>query len=109
MSALMLDVLGWSFIVIGGLALVVAGVGVLRMPEFFTRLHAAGIADTGGVLFIVLGLMTQCESWLTAVKLGLILVFMMFTSPTATHAIAKAALHGGLSATPAADDPEREA
>ena len=100
MTALVLDVLGWAFIVTGGLALVVAGIGVLRMPEFFTRLHAAGIADTGGVLFIVLGLMTQCESWLTAVKLALILVFMMFTSPTATHAIAKAALHGGLSPVP---------
>lgn len=94
--ALALDVLGWTFIVLGGAVLVVAGVGVLRMPEFFTRLHAAGMADTGGVLLIVAGLLTQCDSWLVAVKLVLIVVFTLFTSPTATHAIAKAALHYGL-------------
>jgi multicomponent Na+:H+ antiporter subunit G len=67
-----------------------------RFPDFFTRLHAAGIADTLCALLILLGLALQAGFTLVSLKLFLIFVFLFFTSPAATHALANAALHGGL-------------
>lgn len=93
---LILDVLGWLLLVGGGFFLVVGGIGLLRLPDFFTRLHGAGITDTLGAGLVLLGLATQADSGEVVVKLLLTLGFLLFTSPTATHALAKAALHGGL-------------
>jgi multicomponent Na+:H+ antiporter subunit G len=90
------EILGWVFLVAGSAFAVIGGIGVLRLPDFYTRLHAAGIIDTAGVGLIFLGLMVQSDSWLVAVKLLLILAFLFFTSPTATHALAKAAFGEGL-------------
>lgn len=90
------DGLSWALLLSGSFFVVVSAVGVLRMPDFFTRLHAAGIIDTLGVMLIVAGLMLQAGFTLASVKLFLIFVFVLFTTPTATHALAKAALHGGL-------------
>ena len=59
-------------------------------------MHAAGMIDTLAVAFLIFGMMVQTDSWLIAVKLFVILIFIFFTSPTSTHALAKAALHGGL-------------
>jgi len=92
--AILLDILSWVLLLAGGSLLVVGGIGVLRLPDFFTRLHAAGVTDTMGAGLTLLGLVLQAGLSLTAVKLLLILAFLLFTSPTATHALAKAALHG---------------
>ncbi len=94
--AVVLDILSWACLLAGGGFAIVAGVGLLRLPDVFTRMHAAGIGDTLGAGLIVLGLMLQAGVSLNLVKLVLILVFIFFTSPTSTHAVAKAALHGGL-------------
>lgn len=87
-----LDILSWILIVIGAGLSIVGAVGLLRFPDFYTRLHAAGIADTLGAWALMVGILLQAESWLVAVKLILIVVFLFFTSPTATHALARAAL-----------------
>lgn len=90
-----LDILSWSCLVGGGLFVFIGGIGLVRFPDFFTRLHAASVTDTLGAGLILLGLGLQ-EGWtLNTVKLVLILIFMVLTGPTATHALAKAALHGG--------------
>lgn len=89
-------VISWSLLLIGGVFLLVGGVGLLRLPDFFTRLHAAGVTDTMSAGSILVGLMFQAGISQVSVKLVLIMLFMMFTSPTSTHALAKAALHGGL-------------
>lgn len=81
---------------VGAFFVVVSAIGVLRMPDFFTRLHAAGIVDTLGVMLVLFGLMLQAGAWPVGIKLALILVLILYTAPTATHALAKAALHGGL-------------
>ena len=86
------DILSWLLLLAGGFFAIVGGVGVLRMPDFFTRLHAAGITDTLGAMLILTGLMIQGGWTLITVKLILIFLFLMFTSPTASHALAKAAL-----------------
>lgn len=93
---LTLDILSWLCLLAGVFFAIVAGIGLLRLPDLFCRLHAAGIGDTLGAGLIVLGLMLQAGWTLNLIKLVLILVFIFFTSPAATHAVAKAALHGGL-------------
>ncbi|MGH8614732.1 MAG: monovalent cation/H(+) antiporter subunit G [Gammaproteobacteria bacterium] len=101
------DPLSGLFLLAGGFFALVSAVGVLRMPDFFTRLHAAGIADTLTVMLIVSGLVLHAGLSLASTKLILILFFLLFTTPTATHALAKAALHGGLKPVVAnqGDDP----
>ena len=90
--ALAVDILSWVLIVIGSVFSVVGAIGLLRLPDFYTRLHAAGITDTFGAWALMVGILLQAESWLVAVKLVLIVIFLFFTSPTATHALARAAL-----------------
>ena len=75
-----------------GLVFVLAGaIGVIRMPDFYTRMHAAGVTDTLGAELIVLGLMLQSGLTLTTVKLALVGLLLFLTSPTSTHATANAA------------------
>ena len=93
---LLQDIFSWAFIAVGGFFLVVGGLGLVRLPDFYTRLHAAGITDTMGAGLLLLGMMVH-EGWtLVTGKLLLIGLFLFFTSPTATHAIANAALVAGL-------------
>jgi multicomponent Na+:H+ antiporter subunit G len=92
----MSDYLSGLLVLAGGFFALVTATEVLRMPDFFTRLHAAGIVDTLAVMLIVFGLVLRAGLSLTSIKLILILLFILFTTPTATHALAKAALHGGL-------------
>ncbi len=80
----------------GAFFVVVGAVGVYRFPDFYTRLHAAGVTDTMGSELILLGLVLQAGFSLIAVKLIFIGLFLFITSPTATHAIANAALTAGL-------------
>ena len=76
----------------GGVFFAITGsVGLLRMPDFFTRLHPAGKSDTLAQLLILVGLMFLCTDVWTVVKLGLLTGLLFVTSPTATHAISRAA------------------
>ena len=95
MSAL-LDILSWLLLIGGSFFVVTGGIGLVRMPDFFTRLHPSGLVDTMGATLVVAGLVLQAEEWQVAVKLLLVLVFLYLTGPTATHAVAHAALDGGL-------------
>lgn len=93
---LILDVLSWILILGGGFFAVSGGIGVLRLPDVFSRLHASGMTDTMGAGLILTGLMLQSGLSLVTVKLLLVLFFLWFTSPIATHAVARAALHVGI-------------
>ncbi len=93
---LALDILSWGCLLAGGAFAIISGIGLVRLPDLFSRMHAAGIGDTLGAGLILAGLMLQAGWSLNLIKLVLILIFILFTSPTATHALAKAALHGGL-------------
>ncbi len=101
---LLLDALSALLLAAGGFFVLVGGIGLLRFPDFFTRLHAAGVTDTLGTWLILAGLIIQAGPTQNALKLVLILLFIVFTSPTASHALAKAALHGGLQ--PQGDEEE---
>lgn len=90
------NLLSWICLLVGSFFAISGGVGLLRFPDFFSRLHPAGVTDTLGAALILIGLMFQAGFNLISVKLFLILGFLLFTSPTATHALAKSALHGNL-------------
>ncbi len=93
---LLLDTLSWSCLLTGSFFAVVGGLGLLRLPDLFTRMHAGGITDTMGAGLILAGLIFQAGDWQVAVKLVMIIFFMLITSPTSGHALAKAALASGL-------------
>lgn len=99
------DGLSWLFLLAGSFFLLVGGWGILRLPDFYTRLHAASIIDTLGAWCIIIGLMIQGPDLLTAGKLLLVLFFLYFTSPTATHALARAAQRSGLQPKLAGEKP----
>jgi multicomponent Na+:H+ antiporter subunit G len=91
-----IDVASWILLVAGGLFCIVGAVGLLRMPDFYTRVHAASVTDTLGAGLILLGLILQAGWTLVAAKLVMIGLLIFFTSPAATHALARAALGRGL-------------
>jgi len=93
---LMRDAATFVLFAIGGAAVLTGAIGVLRFPDFYTRLHAAGITDTAGAALIILGMMVQAPSWLVVAKLGFVGFFLFMTSPVSTHAIAHAAWVVGL-------------
>ena len=93
---MIIDILSWVCLTIGGMLGIIGGIGIHRFPDFYSRLHAVGIADTLSAILILLGLAFQAGLSLAAFKLFLIFVFLFFTSPTASHALAHAALHSGL-------------
>ena len=94
--ALLLDVLSWVLLSLGGLFVFIGGVGALRMPDLFTRMHAASLTDTTGAALIIIGIILQAGASLASIKLAMILVFLLLTSPTATNALASAALLAGV-------------
>lgn len=80
-----------------GFAFIFAGiVGVLRLPDFYSRLHAQGKCDTLGVALMLLGLILHTGFSLTSLKIAAILVFIALANPTATHALGRSALLSGL-------------
>lgn len=90
------DIVSWVLIVLGGAFSAVGALGLLRFPDFYSRLHAAGITDTLGAWLLIAGMMFQAGFSQITIKLALIAIFLFFTSPTSTHALARAALHAGL-------------
>lgn len=88
--------LSWACLLGGSFFVLVSTLAVLRMPDYFSRIHGAGITDTLGAGLILLGLMFQAGLSLVSVKLFLILVFMVLTGPVTVHALAKTAFRLGL-------------
>lgn len=102
---LALDIISWAFLVAGSFFSIVGGIGIVRLPEFFSRLHGGGIADTLGAGLILVGLIFQAADFLVFFKLLAILFFLAMTSPASCHALAKSALSQGLK--PVLDDKKK--
>lgn len=90
------DLLSWIFLVTGSVFTVIGGIGLLRFPDLYTRLHAAGVTDTAGASLVLVGLMFQAGLTQVTIKLLLVLGFLWISSPTATHALVKAAYADGV-------------
>jgi multicomponent Na+:H+ antiporter subunit G len=89
-----LNMLSGLLLFLGALFILVGSIGLLRMPDVFTRMHAAGITDTIGAAAIILGLMLVAGWTIVLIKLLVVLLFLMLLNPTASHALARAAVHG---------------
>lgn len=105
-----LDTVSWILIGLGSVSVLTGGIGVLRLPDIYTRMHAAGITDTAGAALFMVAMMLQAPDWLVAVKLLLILVFLYFTSPTSSFALAHAAITSNIKPilAPEEDDDQAE-
>lgn len=93
---LLLDIISWIFLISGSFFCLTGGIGLMRFPEFFSRIHAASLTDTLGASLILIGLMFQAGLSLTLAKLIMILIFSLIAGATASHAMAKAALKSGM-------------
>ena len=91
----LLDILSWVLLSVGGFFVFVGGVGALRMPDLYTRMHAASVTDSIAPMLIIAGLLLQSGFTLFSVKLIAILLFLLLTGPTASNALASAALLAG--------------
>ena len=83
-------------LLLGSFLCLSGGVGIIRFPDFYTRMHAVGVTDTLGAGMILIGLMLQNPEGLVMLKLLMILVMTLFISPVASHALAKAAFRNDL-------------
>jgi multicomponent Na+:H+ antiporter subunit G len=92
----LIDIVSAGLLAGGAFFSVVGGIGLVRMPDFYTRMHAASVTDTLGAGLILLGLMLQAGLTLVSVKLLMIGLLTLLANPTATHALARAALISGL-------------
>lgn len=90
------EIIGGTLIAIGAFFYLVGAIGIYRMPDVFTRMHAASVSETLGVGLLLIGMMFLAGFTLVTVKLAIILGVIFFTSPVATHALAQAALHEGI-------------
>lgn len=91
----LLDVLSWIALALGGFFYMVGGIGLVRMPDVFTRMHAASVSETLGMGLLILGMVLQAGFTLVTVKLLIIFFMLMIVAPVSTHALARAALHEG--------------
>lgn len=95
MMELAFDAVSWVLLLAGSFFIVSGSLGLLRLPDVYSRMHAAGVTDTLGTGLFLGGLMVQGGLTLVTVKLLMILGFILFTSPTSTHALANAAFSSG--------------
>lgn len=86
-----------GFLLIGSFLCLTGGLGILRFPDFYTRMHAVGVTDTLATAMILIGLILYNPDFLVDVKLMIILLMTIFISPTASHALANAAIYDDLS------------
>lgn len=93
---IIVEIISLVALVVGAFFVVVGGIGVFRLPDFYSRLHGAGVTDTLGAGLILVGLMLHVGLSLAAVKLAMILMFLFVTGPTSCHALAQAARAQGL-------------
>ena len=78
-------------VLLGSVFCIIGGIGILRLPDLYSRLHGAGITDTLGAGLVLVGLMLLGGWSLVTAKLLTVLVFLLITSPTVAHTLAKAA------------------
>ncbi|MGB5452880.1 MAG: monovalent cation/H(+) antiporter subunit G [Sedimenticolaceae bacterium] len=94
--AFFVDIASWVLLSLGGAFVFIGGLGALRMPNLYTRIHAASLTDTMGAMLVIAGIMLQAGASLATIKLAAILLFLLLTGPTASNALASAALLAGV-------------
>lgn len=96
MIGAVVDILSWILIVAGGGFIVVGALGLVRLPDMFSRMHGASLIDTSGGGLMLIGFMLQAGFSLVTLKLLFLLALMFMIGPVISHALAQAALAAGL-------------
>ena len=91
-----INILSWGAILGGGIFCIIGAVGILRLPDVYCRMHASGMIDTSGIGLVFFGLALQAGWSLALAKLVMIMIFILYTSPTSCHALCRAAAYGGV-------------
>ena len=91
-----MSVAGNVFIGLGLAFMVITALGLLRLPDFFARVHAVSKSETLGITLVLLGLILHEGATLVSLKLGLVLVFVAIANPVGAHLLSRAALRTGL-------------
>ncbi len=86
---------GGLFMVVGLLFMFLGSLGILRLPDFYSRTHAASKVDTVGIMVVLLGIAILEGFTINTAKIGLAIVFLTLTNPVAAHALARAAMRHG--------------
>jgi multicomponent Na+:H+ antiporter subunit G len=89
----LIEIASWLCILLGSFFTLAGAFGLVRLPEVFTRIHAASVVDTLGVGFLIVGMGLQAGFSLISLKLLFLLALFFFTGPVVTHALAQACLH----------------
>jgi multicomponent Na+:H+ antiporter subunit G len=95
-GAILFEGLSWVSILLGSFFVIVGALGVVRMPDVFTRMHAASVTDTLGAGFLIIGMAIQAGAGLVTLKLFALLLLFFFFSPVVTHALARACQYEGI-------------
>jgi len=103
-----IDIASWIFILLGAFFTLVSAIGLVRMPDIYTRMHAASVNDTLGVGFLIVGMMLQAGFSLVTLKLVFLLALFFFTGPVITHALAQACMHERIEPKLAEDRRKRD-
>jgi len=82
-------------LLLGGILTLTGALGLLRLPSFYTRLHAASVTESLGAPLLIIGIILDTGFTLDSAKLIIIIIIMVVSSPTITHALCRAAAHGG--------------
>jgi len=88
--------LGSALLLVGAVLAVIGTIGVLRFPDFYTRLHAASVTDTAAATLALVGMALLAPSFAVVFKLAVVWLFLFLTGPTSSHALANAAHTAGL-------------
>lgn len=92
----LISITSWLCLLSGAFIGLSGAIGMFRFPDFFTRLHATSVADTLATGLIVLGLILQADTLMMVIKLAMVLAILLYTYPTTSHSLAKAARRAGL-------------
>ena len=87
-----MNLIAYVLMILGTLLLLIGAIGLLRLPDFYSRTHAATKPDTLGLVLILLGLAIYGGLNLTTFKMLVIILFVFIANPTSTHALGRAAL-----------------
>jgi multicomponent Na+:H+ antiporter subunit G len=104
---MLLNILSWVLILSGSAFTLIGAIGTLRFPDFWSRLHAASVSESAGMILLVSGMCLHSGFTLITVKLIIIAIFIFITGPTSTHAVASASLTSG--ETPECEEQTRHA
>lgn len=103
MTDLLSQIVGGAFLIAGSFFLLVGALGLMRMPDLFTRMHAASVGETLGGSLLLIGMMIHSGFSLVTFKLLVLLAVIFLFGPVATHALARAARYAGIE--PMLSDP----